>query len=254
MKGKKINILAFAAHPDDVEACAGGLLIKAKKKGFSTGIIDMTRGEASNFGSVKERDREAKKAAKILSLDYRFNLNIPDEHVLVTEENILKVVSLIRDLKPDIILAPYYNDLHPDHAHTGQIVNYASFFAKIKKYSKDLEEKNTHQVSLLLFYMLHTEFQPSFILDVSEEYQQKIKSVYVHRSQFFKKEKKGYTKQFHNPHFMEFFESRAKVYGYKIGVKFGEPYLIKGYLGLTDFTNIISGELRSLTSWIKNYK
>lgn len=249
---KKIHVLAFGAHPDDVEACASGFLIKAKNQGLTVGIVDFTRGEASNFGTVKERDKESKKATKILKLDYRNNLNIPDEHVLVNEENIEKVVKEIRKLKPEIVLLPYFNDLHPDHANTGIIGKKALFFAKIKKFSKNIN-LDSHQVSLVLFYMLHTEFKPSFILDISEEYSTKLKAIYAHKSQFFKKEKNRYLKRFHNPDFMDFFESRTKVYGYKIGVKYGEPYLIEGYLGLNNFRDILSGDFRSLTIWKKKY-
>lgn len=249
-KQKKIDILAFGAHPDDVEACASGFLLKAKQKGLKTGIVDMTRGEASNFGSVEERDKEAKKAAKILRLDLRLNLNIPDEHVIVCEEYIEKVVKVIREFKPELILAPYYNDLHPDHANTGLITKKAAFFSKIQKFSKKIRFP-AHQPYLVFHYMLHTEFKPSFILDVTDVYKTRLKSLYTHRSQFFIKEKNRYTKRFHNPDFMDFFDSRAKVYGYKIGVKYGEPYLIDGYLGLKDFRDVLSGDFRSLTRWKK---
>ncbi|GIW62306.1 MAG: N-acetyl-alpha-D-glucosaminyl L-malate deacetylase 1 [Patescibacteria group bacterium] len=249
-KSQKINVLAVGAHPDDVEACAAGFLIKAKKKGLTTGIIDMTLGESSNFGTVAERKKEAKEAAKILNLDTRVNQRIPDGHVLVSEENIFSMVKAIRKLRPDIILAPYYNDLHPDHANTGLIVKKATFFAKIQKYSP-INNLEPHQPGMLLFYMLHTEFTPSFILDISEEYQTKLRSIYAHKSQFFKKGKTGYTKEFHNPDFMEFFNSRSRVYGYKIGAEYGEPYLLEGYLGLKGFEDLMSGSLRSLASWRK---
>lgn len=247
---KKIDVLAFGAHPDDVEACAAGLLIKAKKQGYSIGIVDLTRGEASNYGSVEERDKEAEKAARILNLDFRGNLQIPDEHVLPTRENIEKVVNVIRRCRPEIVVLPYFYDLHPDHSTTGIIGERAAFFAKIQKYSA-LVKLSAHQVSLVIFYMLHTEFQPSFVLDITDEYKQKIKAIYAHTSQFFLKKNGKYTKKFHNDDFMEFLESRAKVYGYKIGTKYGEPYLLKSYLGLKNFTGIISGDFRSLTSWKK---
>lgn len=244
----KIDILAFGAHPDDVESCAAGFLLKAKKQGLKTGIVDMTKGEASNFGTVGERNDEAGEAKKILKADIRLNLCIPDEHVLVNEENIAKVTTVIRQFRPDIILLPYFDDLHPDHKATGLIGEKAAFFSKIKKYSEDIKLE-AHQPSLLMFYMLHTEFRPSFVLDISEEYEQKMKSMYAHKSQFFVKQGKKYSNKFHNPDFMEFFEARAKVYGYRIGVKYGEPYLMKGYLGLNNFMDITNGDLRSLTGW-----
>lgn len=252
MKGvQKVDLLAFGAHPDDVEACAAGLLIKAKTQGLRIGLIDATRGEASNFGTARERDREAQKAAKILKLDLRLNLGLPDEHVSVNEENIEKFVEVIRAYRPEILILPYYGDFHPDHAATGQLGEKAAFFSKISKYSKSINLP-AHQPTLVLFYMLHTEFKPSFILDISDVYEQKLKSIYAHRSQFFRKNRGRYTKNFHNPDFMEFFEARARVYGYKIGAKYGEPYLLKGYLGLKNIDAVISGDFRSLTSWKKN--
>lgn len=251
---KKINILAFGAHPDDVEACGAGLLIKAKNEGYTTGIIDMTRGEGSNFGTKKERDQEAKAAAKILKLDIRENLNIPDIYVHESDENIAKVAAIIRKYKPDVIIAPYGRDLHPDHARTGRIVERAAFFAKIKKY-KTKKYTEPHQTGVLMYYMLHTEFKPSFVLDISEEYPIRLKSLLAHTSQFYKPAGRGkYSKELHNKDFNDFFESRAKVYGYKIGAKHGEPYYLKSYLGLTSFSSIISGDLRSLSAWRSDKK
>lgn len=247
---KKIDVLAFGAHPDDVEACAAGLLLMAKKQGMSTGITDLTRGEASNFGSAIERDKEAKKAGRILKLDFRTNLKIRDEHVFVNDQNLEKAVHVIRQCRPSILILPYFNDLHPDHATTGIIGEKAAFFAKIQKYSSHIKLP-AHQVSLVLFYMLHTEFNPSFVLDITSEYKQKVKAIHAHTSQFFLKKNGKYTKAFHNDDFMDFFDARAKVYGYKIGTKYGEPYLLRSHLGLTNFIEIISGDFRSLTSWRK---
>jgi bacillithiol biosynthesis deacetylase BshB1 len=245
---KKIDVLAFGAHPDDVEACAAGLLIKAKKQGYTTGIIDLTHGEGSNFGSKKERDQEAQKAAKLLKLDLRENLNIPDLQVQPTDANVAKVAAVIRKYRPDVVLAPYYEDLHPDHAKTGKIVEKAAFFAKIRKYrTKKISEP--HQVGTLMYYMLHTEFKSSFILDISEEYPLRLKSLLAHASQFYKQVGGKYTEDLHNPDFNRFFEARSIVYGYKIGAAYGEPYLIKGYLGLKDINSVMSGDLRSLSYW-----
>jgi N-acetylglucosamine malate deacetylase 1 len=248
----RVDVLGIGAHPDDVEACAGGLLIKAKKYGWTTGILDLTRGEGSNFGTVEERAHEAAEASKILKLDYRGNLGVPDMHVGDTEDAMPKLVSVLRELRPKIILLPYFADLHPDHAATGQVGNMAAFMAKIARYlTPDGKQQPPHQVSLTAYYMLHTEFNPSFVLDVSEEHQTKMRSIHAHRSQFFKKDEASgeYTQDYHNPEFLEFFEARSRVYGYKIGVRFGEPFLIKGYLGLRSLEGLMSGDGRSLVKW-----
>lgn len=248
MRLEKINVLAFAAHPDDAEACAGGLLLVAKGNGYTTGIVDLTRGEASNFGSVDERDKEAAAASKILQLDLRLNLGVPDSDIEVSYENLSKLVEVIRQYKPDIVVLPYFADLHPAHASVGQLGEKAVFFSKIAKFRADLKLP-PHQTKLVLFYMLHTEFQPSFALDISAVYDKKMKAMLAHKSQFFIKKGGSYTNKFHNQEFVDFFESRAKVYGYKIGVKFAEPYLVNGLIGLSDISNLVSGGLRSLTNW-----
>ncbi len=247
-EGKKIDFLAFGAHPDDVEACAGGLLLIAKKAGHTTGIVDLTRGEASNFGSVEERNKEARKAARILKLDLRMNLSLPDADIPVDESNVVRLVEVIREYRPEVVLLPYFADLHPAHASVGLIGEKAVFFAKIAKFAADLKLP-PHQVSLSLFYMLHTEFTPSFALDISDVYPIKKKALLAHRSQFYLKKGDHYTPKFHNPDFLEFFEARAKVYGYKIGCQFAEPYLLKGIVGLKNLDSLTSGGMRSLTGW-----
>lgn len=244
----KLDLLVFGAHPDDVEACAGGFVIKAVNMGKKVGIIDLTRGEMSNYGTVKERTKEAKKAQKILGACVRECLDIPDEHVTDCEESVLKVTRLIRKYKPETILAPYFNDLHPDHSACGQIVKKVAFFAKIKKYEK---ECSPHQIGQLYFYMLHTQFEPTFVLDISNEYKRKMKALYAHQSQLFKKKKGKYTKKFINEEFMEYLNARAKVIGYQIGVTYGEPYLTEGLIGLEDPFLLLSGNQRSLTKFSK---
>ncbi len=247
---KHIHILAFGAHPDDVEACGAGMLIKAKRQGQSIGIIDMSRGEGSNFGTVQERDKETKAASDILKLDVRKNLNIPDIRVFDTEDNVEKVAAIIRKYKPNIVLAPYHEDIHPDHAQTGKIVEKAAFFAKIKKY-KTQKYSEPHQVGVVMYYMLHTEFKPSFILDISSEYQTRRKSFLAHKSQLYRKEGGKFSQKLINKDFVSFLESRSKVFGYKIGAKYGEPFYLKSNLGLKNVDSLISGDLRSLTTWVK---
>lgn len=246
IENKKIDVLAFGAHPDDVEACAGGLLIKLKNEGFRTGIIDVTKGELSNFGTAKERKKEAKEAAGVLKLDIRENLNIADGHIYVDQNTIEKVMDKIRQYKADILIFPYWDDLHPDHAAVGMLGRKAAFLSKIEKYKTSY---SSYQPAMVLFYMLHTEFQPSFVIDITEEYEKKMEALKAHQSQFFKKEGKGYSKEFHNKDFLEFWEARARYYGYKIGARYAEPYLVRGLVGLKSINGLMLGDYRSLTTW-----
>lgn len=246
----KIDVLAVGAHPDDVEAFAAGLLLQAKKAGLKTGVVDLTRGEGSNFGSVEERDEEARHAAEILQLDHRSNLGIPDQRVQDTHAYTAALVRVIRELRPDIVALPHVHDHHPDHAATGVLGSKAAFFAKLQKCKLEMELQ-PHQPRLVVYYMLHTEFIPSFVLDISEERATKVRSMLAHRSQFYtRNESTGqYSGEFHNPEFLEFVEARDRVYGYKIGARYGEPYFINGYLGLRSFRDIMAGSFRSLVGW-----
>lgn len=246
--GNKAQVLAFGAHPDDVEACAAGLLLQAKEVGYTTGIVDLTRGEGSNFGSVPERDQEAEAAKDILQLDYRENLSIPDLEVSSGKpEYVQRVVEVIRDTAPEIVLFPYVDDIHPDHAGLGVMGRRASFFSRVKKYTTG-GDAGPHQPGIVLHYMLHTEFRPSFILDVSKQHDTKMRGLLAHRSQFFRKEDghEEYSSDFHNPDFIEFLEARSRLYGYKIGVRWGEPYRVQEYLGLRSIEHLSSGGFRSL--------
>jgi N-acetylglucosamine malate deacetylase 1 len=242
-----IDVLAVGAHPDDVETFAAGLLIQAKKAGLKTGIVDLTRGEGSNFGAVEERDEEARRAAEILELDYRSNLGMPDQRVEDTHVHVAQLVRVLREVRPATVLLPYFADYHPDHAAAGVLGNKAAFFARLEKFDA-ATALQPHQPALLLYYMLHTEFTPSFVLDITEERATKVRSMLAHRSQFFtRSETTGeYGDEPHNTDFMDFLEARDRVYGYKIGARYGEPYVVDGHLGLKSIRDMMSGSLRSL--------
>lgn len=235
----KVDILAFAAHPDDVEYGAGGFLLKAKEQGLSTAIIDLTLGDKSTHGSVKERLKEADSASKILELNERENLKIPDNHVNPYDENqIVQVVRVIRNFKPTYILAPYFHDLHPDHAHCGQLVEKAAFFSKVKNHHKNITDE-PHKVSYVLYYQLHTDFLPSFIIDISTTIDKKIDAIYAHKSQFFY-EHNGILSP-RNPELENAIRHKASVYGKKIATQYGEPFYTKSYIGFSNIPTFISG-------------
>ena len=144
-----VDILAFGAHPDDVELGCGGTLVKLKKIGYNTAIVDLTEGELGSRGTVKQRYQESAEAAELLELEFRTNLKIPDGHIEVNEENKNKLIDLIRHTRPRLILAPYHEDRHPDHVHASQLITEAWFYAGVKKVMPDLPPSSTVSHSLL---------------------------------------------------------------------------------------------------------
>ena len=129
----KLDVLAFGAHRDDIELTCAGTVIKLSDQGYKTGIVDLTAGEMGTRGSAREREEEARQAAKILRVQCRDNLGIPDANIELTRENKLKVVKAIRKYRPRIVLLPYWEDRHPDHTHAGQLISEASFIAGLSK-------------------------------------------------------------------------------------------------------------------------
>lgn len=233
---QQLYALAFGAHPDDVEAGAGGLVYKWNTSGKPTGIVDITRGESATNGNRKERAYEAEKARDMLHAPIRENLEIPDGQICLDPEHIRKTVDIIRKYQPEIIIAPYGQDRHMDHCEANRLVMKAAFQAGLRKYESDLP---AHRPRAIMFYMLHFEFTPSFIVDISQEHKFKMQSLRIHESQFGKHEHSHET-YINNGDFIGFLETRAKFYGHKVGVQHGEPYaLYEPFIGISDPSELL---------------
>jgi bacillithiol biosynthesis deacetylase BshB1 len=233
---KKIDILAFGAHPDDVELGCGATLFKLAKQGYTTGIIDMTEGELGSRGTVKERYEESAKAAKILKISFRENLKIPDGNIDLTKENKDKVIEIIRGTTPSIVFVPYPNDRHPDHIYSGKLVTEAAFYAGLPKIVSNLPKHRPHRI---VYYPTTYEFEPTFVVDVSKEFEIKLKALQAYQSQFYNPDWPGENTFVSSQWFMEAVEFRARHYGWKSGVKYGEPFLIRESLALDDIVPIL---------------
>jgi bacillithiol biosynthesis deacetylase BshB1 len=226
--------LAFAAHPDDVELFCSGLLIKLQKQGKKTGAIDLTRGELSSNGTPQIRGQETKQATKIMKLSVRENLDMEDGNIENSKKNRLKIIQSIRKYKPDLVLIPYWLDRHPDHFAASRLVSEASYYAGLKKIETDQEE---HRPQFVLHYMMHQTFTPSFIIDISEEMEEKIQSIKCYKSQFGKSANKTFINR---PEFFDSIINRAKFYGYEIKKEFGEPYFFNGVLRVNNIFEFLS--------------
>jgi len=221
-----LDILVFAAHPDDAELSMGGSIAKLTKQNYKVGIVDLTKGELGTRGDVKTREKEAVAADKILNVSVRVNLGIPDGNIQRTKENLMMLIREIRKYKPKIIFAPYFRDRHPDHQDASALVKEAMFstgLLKVKTFDKQVEQK-AYRPKKLFYYMQTYTFEPSFIVDVSDSFEQKMKAVKAFKTQFFDSNSKEPETFISRPEFFSYLISRAQFYGFQIGKHYGEPF------------------------------
>jgi bacillithiol biosynthesis deacetylase BshB1 len=233
-----LDVLVFAAHPDDAELSMGGTIAKLTKNNLKVGIIDLTRGELGTRGTVEIRQKEAFMAAGVLKVALRENLLIPDGDIERKKENQMKVVMTIRRYRPKIIFAPYFNDRHPDHIHTSRLVKEAMFvtgLSKLKTFDREVAQ-NAYRPRKLYYYMQTYQFDPSFIVDISDCFETKMRAVQCYASQFHDPRSKEPETFISRPEFINYIESRAQVFGFQIDKKYGEPFFCeeKLELNLTD--------------------
>ncbi|GAB4330837.1 MAG: bacillithiol biosynthesis deacetylase BshB1 [Calditrichia bacterium] len=237
---KTIDIIAFGAHPDDVELGCGGTLLKLKQQGYSTAIIDLTEGEMGSRGTVAQRYRESARAAEILQIDHRENLQIPDGGVRVTEEYLEKIVKVIRTYRPRLVFAPYHEDRHPDHVHSSRLISEACFFSGTAKKFPGLKP---HRPNRVLYYMAKYEFDPSFVIDISDQFDTKLKALQAYESQFYNPDWPQEQTFISSRWFMDSVEFRARHFGWMAGVKYAEPFWIREKLALDDPIPVFSRQI-----------
>lgn len=221
-----LDVLIFAAHPDDAELSMGGTIAKLTSNNFKVGIIDLTKGELGTRGSANKRMNEAKTASEILKITIRENLGFKDGAIKFSEKYLSIIISKIRKYKPKILFAPYFNDRHPDHIGTSQLIKEAMFYSGLPK----IESKENGKMQLafrpnkIFYYMQTYEFEPIFIVDITETFETKMKAIYAYDSQFHNPDSKEPETFISNPRFINFIMSRARYYGFKIGKDFGEAF------------------------------
>ncbi len=222
----KLDILIFAAHPDDAELGMGGTIARLTSEGKSVGIIDFTEAELSSNGTVESRRIETENASKVLNITFRENLKMPDGKVKVNDEIVHTVITRIRKHQPKIIFAPYFNDRHPDHIGASKIVKEAVFFSGLVKIETELDGsmQQINRPDKLYYYMQTFEFAPSFIVDISNHFETKMKSVRAYKSQFYNPNESGELTFISDPKFIKYLEARARHYGFQIRKEYGEPF------------------------------
>src|SRR5207302_3664868 len=190
-----LDILAIAAHRDDVEQTCGGTLLKMAQRGHRTGIRDLTKCEMGTRGTAEDRGREAAEAAKILRVSWRNSLNIPDGRVENTWENRLKIARVIREQRPRVVILPYWKGRHPDH-YTCSVVGYEACFlagltkladsAEIKRAGMDKHFANLkpHRPFKIVYATLYYDIRPTFVVDITAQFESRLESVYAYKTQF----------------------------------------------------------------------
>lgn len=230
---KNLDALFFAAHPDDVELSAGGTVIKLVKSGCKVGIIDLTQGELSTRGNLKSRAIETKNASEVMGIHVRENLKISDGNIENNEKNRKKIIEVVRKYRPKIVFAPYHNDRHPDHVNASHLLRESFFYAGLTKIKTKLE---AYRPSKIYYYAQHFDIPTSFIFDISDVYEEKIKAVKCYQTQFFTGETKGPQTYISGKSFSDNLEARSINWGFKIGVKYGEPFFTEGDIKVTEET------------------
>ncbi|MHB9130921.1 MAG: bacillithiol biosynthesis deacetylase BshB1 [Armatimonadota bacterium] len=239
-----VDILAFGAHPDDVELGCAGTLLKAHAQGYRTAVVDLTRGEMASRGTAEERDDESQQAAELMGLTARRNLNLGDGRLMDTQENRDLVAAEIRRFRPQLILAPYPGDRHPDHDAAGKMVQAAAFYARMKNRiicDRDTGEPlESYSPGLVLVYLMHELEKPTMVVDISAEHAQKMEIVRTYRSQFLNPMPDDY--QFIGTHdYIHMIEARGAYYGAMIQATYGEPFLARSPLKIDDLLSSLAG-------------
>jgi bacillithiol biosynthesis deacetylase BshB1 len=226
----KIDILVFSPHPDDAEIGCGALLLKAQSSGLRTAIIDMSMGERATLGTPETRLCERARATKLLGLEVRECLDMPDTEIGQYREHQNQIINAIRKHRPRIVLAPNFHDRHPDHDAASMIIKRAVFFANISKVGKD----KPHRTESLYHYAVHEPFTPSIVLDISSVWIRYCELITSYKSQFDtqKNQDTNNLTALNDGSFIDSIASRARNYGAMIGAQFGEAYFCEQPLAL----------------------
>ena len=225
---EKLDILAFAAHPDDTELCCGGTLAALANEGHKVGVVDFSKGEMGSRGTPELRMKESKKASEIIGLSVRDNLGLPDTRIENKEKYRLKIIQKVRRYRPHICLVGASSDRHPDHGNATRLALDAIFYSGLVKIGTSDKDGNSQQPwrpSHILHYMQDRTFEPDIVFDITDTFETKKKAILAFSSQF-NVENSGDEPETYisSSKFFKGIEARARHYGHLIGAEFGEPF------------------------------
>ncbi|MFM2249189.1 MAG: hypothetical protein RLZZ358_116 [Bacteroidota bacterium] len=236
----KLDILVLAAHPDDAELGCSGTIAAQVAKGNKVGVVDLTHGEMGTRGTPELRLQEAAHAAEILGLSVRENMGFQDVFFKDDTEHQLKLIQVIRKYQPEIVLANAITDRHPDHGKGASLATNACFMSGLTKIetSQDGVKQAAWRPKFVYHYIQNNYIQPDFIVDITEFWDTKVKSIAAFGSQFYDPESKEPASFISSPEFLPFIESRAREFGHRIQSKYGEGFTVERFIGVSDLFNL----------------
>ena len=233
----KLDLLAMAAHPDDVELTCGGTLIKMARRGYAVGIMDLTAGEMGTRGSIEIRRKEAAAAARLLGVKHRENLGLPDAHLEMRMEYKLAIAGRIRALRPHTVILPYWEGRHPDHYNAARLGYEGCFLAGLKRL--DLQGEAYRPFKILYSTTYDRSVRPSFVVDISREFARRSRAILAYRSQFQPVGRERKSKVYLPlDRLVQEVHLVARFYGDMVGVEYAEPFLAKEVMQIEDVVQL----------------
>jgi len=236
----KLDILAFAAHPDDIELGCGGTIIKEATEGKKIGIIDLTEGELGSRGNRTLRYEEALAASELMGIVARENLNLGDGFFEVNKNNLLRVIEMIRKYQPDTVLTNASKDRHPDHGRGCELVERACFLSGLVKIETSVKNKlqNKWRPKVVLNYIQDEYIKPDIVVDITPHFDKKMEAILCYKSQFFDPKSKEPITPISSPEFLDHLKGRAIQFGRNIGAKYAEGFTSKRVLGVNSISDL----------------
>lgn len=236
----KLDILAFAAHPDDVELSCAGTLVKHIQMGQKVGIVDLTRGELGTRGSAEIRDLEAAVSSKVLGVHYRHNLRMRDGFFEKNEASLLAIIQQIRLCQPKVVLANAIADRHIDHGRAADLVADACFLSGLQKINTSWEGQSqvSWRPTSLFHYIQDRYLKPDFVVDITATYEIKIASIKAFSSQFYSPDSQEPVTPISTADFLNFLEARSREMGRHIQATYGEGFTVSRAIGINDLTSL----------------
>lgn len=238
---EKLDILAFAAHPDDVELSCAGTLMKHIAAGKKVGIVDLTQGELGSRGTIETRYSEAAEASKVMGIAQRVNLKMADGFFENNEDNKRLIIEQIRRFRPEVVLANAVTDRHPDHGRASKLVSEACFLSGLRKIETELEgaKQEYYRPKAVYHYIQDYYIEPDFVVDVSEYYERKLEAIKCFKTQFYDPDSTEPQTPISGKDFFRFIESRMIELGRPIGAKYAEGFTAERFIGVKDIFDLI---------------
>jgi len=238
----KTDILAFGVHPDDVELGCGGTLIKEVKRGKKVAVVDLTRGELGSNGTPELRLEEAEAAAAIMGVHDRMNLHMEDGWFEINQQNKRKVIQAIRHYKPEIVICNAISDRHPDHGRSSQLVSEACFLAGLSRIETEMngQEQEKWRPKAVYHYIQAYHHEPDVVVNITEEFEQKMEAVLAYRSQFHvANDIKQENTYIASPEFLEYVKGRNSHFAAPIGRRYAEGFNVERYVGCESLLDLV---------------